>query len=488
MRAHLTSTTLTVALISGAALIAQQAPPPPTTQAVVLKGKAPVSNEVLKVKLPRPTEGDLSNGAHLMVLEDHRAPQVTLTISMPGGGGFFDPADMIGLASATASVMREGTTTKTSAQISEQLETMAASVGAGAGLTSVDASMSASSLTENFQATLALAADVLLHPTFAEDEVARYKQRTKTGLLQQRSSPNFLGAELFQRLVYGSHPASRISPTAESVDKMTREAMIQWHKAHFVPDHALIAVAGDISLAEAKRALETTLGEWKKTGAAAGSISEPPTMGEGRVSFISRPGSVQTTLMVGTQGISRTDPDYDALMVMNKVLGDGPTGRLFTHLREEKGYTYGASSAVGASRWRGDWLASLDVRTEVTEPAMKDLMAEIARMRDEMIPQKDFDNAKRAMIATFALRLESPAAVLGNFVTARTYQFPLDYWDKYPERVNAVTQAQALAVAKKYLDAKRLHIVAVGDPKVADVFKQFGTLEMYDASGKPIIR
>ena len=482
-----TPITLAIALVTGAALMAQQAPPP-TTQAVVLKGKAPVSNEVLKVKLPRPGEVDLANGAHLMVLEDHRAPQVSFTISMPGGGGYFDPADMIGLASATASLMREGTATKTSAQMSEQLETMAASVGAGAGLTSVDATLSGSSLTENFQQTLAMAADVLLHPTFPEDELGRYKQRIKPGLVQQRSSPNFLGAELYQRLVYGTHPASRISATAKSIDKITRDAMVQWHAAHFVPDHALISISGDITLADAKRAFEAALTTWKKSAGSTGAIGEPPTMGPGRVSFIARPGSVQTTLMVGTQAISRTDPDYDAFMVMNKVLGDGPTGRLFTHLREEKGYTYGASSALGASRWRGDWLASLDVRTDVTEPAIKDLMAEIARTRDETIPQKDFDNAKRAMIATFALRLESPAAVLSNFVTARTYQFPLDYWDKYPERINAVTQAQALAVAKKYLDPKRLNIIAVGDPKVADVFKQFGTLELYDANGKPVVK
>ena len=483
-----TSITLFVTLAAGIALVAQQAPPQATTQAVVLKGKAPVSNEVLKVKLPRPAEAQLANGAHLMVLEDHRAPQITFSIAMPGGGGYYDPADMIGRASATAALMREGTTTRTSAQISEQLETMAASVNAGAGLTSVDATLSGSSLTENFQATLALAADVLLHPTFAPDELARYKERMKPGLLQQRTSPNFLGTELYQRLVYGAHPASRISPTADSIDRLTHDALVEWHKTRYVPDHALIAVSGDITLADAKRAFETALASWQKSDATVPAVAEPAAMGAGHVSFIVRPGSVQTTLMVGTQAIARTDPDYDAFQVMNKVLGGGPTGRLFTHLREEKGYTYGAGSALNAARWRGDWLASMDVRAEVTAPAMTDLMAEIARMRDEAIPQKDFDNARRALIATFALGLESPAAVLSNYVTLYWYKLPADYWDKYPERINAVTQAQALAVAKKYLDPSRLQIVAVGDAKVADAFKAFGTVEMFDANGKPIVK
>ena len=486
MRRHAcVATVLTLAGLAPA-LAAQQ--PATTTQAVVLKGKTPVSNEVIKVKLPRPAEGELSNGAHLMVLEDHRAPQVTFSITMPGGGGFYDPADTIGLASAAASLMREGTTTRTSAQMSELLETMAATVNAGASLTGIDATLSGSSLTENFQATLAVAADVLLHPTFADDEIARYKQRTKTGLLQQRSSPNFLGAELFQRLVYGGHPASRVSPTAESIDRISRDALVQWHRTRYVPDRALVALSGDITLAEARRAFESAFVDWKRAGAAATSITEPPAMGPGRVSFIARAGSVQTTLIVGTQAISRTDPDYDAFQVMNKVLGGGPTGRLFTHLREEKGYTYGASSGLSAARWKGDWSAAMDVRTEVTGPAMTDLMAEIARMRDELIPQKDFDNAKRSLIAQFALALESPAAVLGNYLTIYWNKLPADYWDKYPERVNGVTLAQAQAVAKKYLDPARLQIVAVGDPKVADVFKAFGTVEMYDTNGKPVIR
>ncbi len=478
---------LTLALAAGVALAAQQ-PPQTTTQAVILKGKAPVSNELLKVKLPRPTEAQLSNGAHLMVLEDHRAPQITFSIAMPGGGGYYDAPDMIGLASATASLMREGTASKTSAQISEQLETMAATVNAGASLTGIDATVAGSSLTENFQATLALAADVLLHPTFAPEELARYKERMKPGLLQQRTSPNFLGSELYQRLVYGAHPASRISPTAESIDRLTRDAVVAWHKAHYVPDHALIAVSGDITLAAAKQAFEAALASWPKSSSAAASVAEPAAMGAGRVSFIARPGSVQTTLMVGTQAIARIDPDYDAFQVMNKVLGGGPTGRLFTHLREEKGYTYGAGSALNASRWKGDWLASMDVRTDVTAPAMTDLMAEIARMRDEEIPQKDFDNARRSLIAQFALGLESPAAVLGNYVTLYWYKLPANYWDTYPDRVNAVTRAQALAVAKKYLDLSRLQIVAVGDPKVADAFKAFGTVEMFDVNGKPIVK
>jgi zinc protease len=380
--------TASVCVVSGRAVLTgwQGQAPPPQSQGVVMKGRAPVSTELLKIKLPRPVEASLANGAHLMVLEDRRLPQITLQILIPGAGGYFDPADMPGLATFTAAMMREGTPTRTTVQIAEQLETMAASVGVGASLSGRDASVSASSLTENFEATFSLAADVLLNPTFPEEEFTRYKERTRASLIQQRTSPGFLANERFSSLVYGSHPASRQSPTTESLDKATRASLVDFHRTRYAPDHAVIAVAGDISLAEARKLIDAKLAGWKKLGAAAPTVADPPAIGPGKVSLISRPNSVQTTLFVGTQGISRTSPDYDVLSVMNQVIGGGPTGRLFTHLREEKGYTYGAYSNVSAPLWRGSWLASLDVRTDVTEPALRDLMAEIARMRDEAVP------------------------------------------------------------------------------------------------------
>ncbi|MEO6223256.1 MAG: pitrilysin family protein [Vicinamibacterales bacterium] len=460
---------------------------PQKTQAVVIKGRAPVSTELLKITLPRPAEADLSNGAHLMVLEDRRVPQVTLQILIPGAGGYYDPADVPGLASFTAAMMREGTPTRTTSQISEQLETMAASVGVGAGVSGRDATVSASSLTENFDATLSLLADILLHPTFPEEEFARYKERTRSSFIQQRTNPGFLATELFSRAVYGSHPAARITPTSGALDKATRTMLADFHRAKYVPDHAVIAVAGDISLADARKLVDAKLAGWKKSGAAAPTVVDAEPIGPAQVSLIARPNSVQTSLYVGTQAISRTSPDYDVVSVMNQVIGGGPTGRLFIHLREEKGYTYGAYSGVSANIWRGTWLASMDVRTDVTGPALRDLMAEIAQMRDEAVPEKEFLDKRRAMIASFALSLESAQAVLSNYITSWTYHLPADYWDKYPERIMAVTQAQVQAAAKKYLDAGRLQIIAVGDgTKIGELLKTFGPVETYDTNGKKI--
>ncbi len=352
---------------------------------MVLKGKAPVSNELLKVKLPRPQEADLANGLHLIVLEDRRLPQITFQIIIPGAGGYFDPADKIGLASYTAQLMREGTKTRTSPQISEALETMSATLNIGSGLSGPSATVSGSSLTEDFDKLMDLTADVLLNPAFAPAEWDRLKTRTKAGLVQNRTNPSFLAAETFNRAVFGAHPAGRVSPTAANLDAITPEALVEFHKTRYVPDHAAIAFAGDISLAEARKLVETKLAGGRRPASPKRPVTDPPAIGAPKVFLVARPGSVQTTLNVGTQSMIRTDPDYTALTVVNRVLG-GTMGRLFRHLREEKGYTYGIGSGFSATQYRGSWSASTSVRTDVTEPALTDLLAEIAELRDKPDP------------------------------------------------------------------------------------------------------
>lgn len=458
------------------------------TQGVVKKGKVPVSNQIVKITLPKPVEADLPNGLHLVVLEDHRLPQINFQILIPGAGGYYDPADHQGLAQFTAALMREGTTTRTSEQLSQQLEVMAATLTVGAGSSGLEATVNGSCLSDHIDGLLDITADVLLHPSFVDEELTRYKLRTRTGLIQQRSNPAFLAQEMFQRVVYGTHPASRISPTAAALDNTTRDGLAEFHRARYVPDRAAMAISGDISMAEARRLVEANLGAWKKAGAAAGTVSEPAPISGSRIYFIARPNSVQTNLIVGGQGLERTSPDYDKVQVMNRILGGGPTGRLFIHLREEKGYTYGIGSGFSAPIYRGDWSASTSVRTEVTDPALRDLLAEIAQMRDVPVSDEELADAKRAMIASFALSLESPATLLNYHVTRWRFKLSADYWDRYAERVNAVTKADVQAMAKRYLATAGQQIVAVGDPtKVAEVLKKLGEVETYDADGKRVI-
>jgi zinc protease len=172
---------------------------------------------------------------------------------------------------------------------------------------------------------------------------------------------------------------------------------------------------------------------------------------------------------------------------MNQIIGGGPTGRLFIILREEKGYTYGAYSNVSAGLYRGTWTAATNVRTEVSDPALRALMAEIARMRDERVAPEDFEAAKRNMVASFALGLESPTQVLSYHVTRWRYKLPVNYWDTQPQRIMAVTAEQVQAAAKQYLDPSKLQVVAVGDgSRVADVMAKYGVVVKYDTEGKII--
>jgi predicted Zn-dependent peptidase len=455
------------------------------SKGVVIKGRAPVSNDILKVKLPRPQEADLANGIHLMIIEDHRAPQISMQMLIQGAGGYYDPADMPGLAGFTSSMMIEGTATRTTLQIAQQQETMASTVSVSAGGAGEFATLMVSSLADNFDKTLDLAADVLLNPSFPEAELARLKTRQKAQLVQVRSMPQFLAMERYNRVIYGEHPSSRVLPTADAIDKATRDALAAFHKAHYVPDGAIVAIVGDITMADARKKLEARFGGWKKAGGTVPPVKDPAPIGPGKVYLIDRPNSVQTSLIVGTQAINRTSPDYDVVQLLSSIIGGGPTGRLFLNLREEKGWTYGAYSSLSAPRFVGDWSAQTEIKGDVTDKAVGEILNEVKRARTEPIPEKEFLDKKRSLVASFALALETPGSILNNYITARRYNLPADYWDKYPERMMAVTKAQVQAAAVKYLDPARLHIVAVGDgKKIGDGLKQFGAVETYDADGK----
>jgi zinc protease len=465
-----------------------QAPQPETPpKGIVPKGRAPVSDEVLELTLPKPAETNLANGAHLMVLEDRRAPQVSVQIYIPGAGGYFDPAGMVGLATMTATQMREGAGQWTTSALNEELERLAAAVSVSAGASGTEAVLTVSALTEHLDRVMDIAAAVLLNPTFPDEEFARYKQRTRATLMQQRSFPRFLLNETANRVMYGEHPASRVAISLEALDKATREDLAAFHKARYVPDHAAIAVAGDISMADARTLIETKLAGWTRANSAVPETMDPEAPAAAAVHFVARPDAVQTNLAVMAPGIARTDKAYDVLSVMNKVIGGGPTGRLFIHLREEKGYTYGAYSNLDAGLYRGDWTAQTDVRTDVTAPALADLLAEIARMRDEPVPADDFEAAKRSMIAAFALSLESPQSIMNYHITSWRYKLPADYWDRQPQRIMAVTAAQVQAAAQAYLDPAKLQIVAVGDAaKIAEILAKHGTVVTYDTEGKVV--
>src|SRR5882724_135969 len=252
------------------------------------KNKAPVSSDVLHVKLPKAVESKLANGLTILVMEDHRLPTVTVRMVLQGAGALNDPPDMPGLANLTAAMLKEGTTTRSSKQIAEDIERLGASIGASAPYGSNGANITASGLSDNTGQWLNLAADILLNPTFPASELNKLKQRIKVQLQQQRSSPFFLIQERFNRAIYGDHPAAITSPTLESLDKITSEMLVKFHREHYLPQNAILGIAGDIKAADLAQML-TGMPPWQATDR---KISEPPSthaVGERHIYVVDRP-------------------------------------------------------------------------------------------------------------------------------------------------------------------------------------------------------
>jgi predicted Zn-dependent peptidase len=448
------------------------------------KNRAPVSHDILRVKIPRPIEAKLKNGLTVLLIEDHRAPYINMQLYVSGAGALFDPADLPGLASTTAHMLREGTKTKTSLQIAEAVDRLGAAIDAGASFGSPDLVLNASGLSDNFDDWFSLATDILLSPSFPADELEKLKQRQRIQIRQQRTAANFLLNERFSRAVYGQHPAAIVSATAESIDKLSRDALLMWHRERVVPQNAILGVAGDIHPKDFIAKLEKRLAAWKMRDVKPVWPHGPVASSARKLFLVNRPDSVQTSVALGNIAIDRRSADYFPMMVMNDVIGGGASSRLFLNLREEKGYTYGVYSDFTALRYPGPWRAAGNMRTEVTEGALNEFFNEIRRIRDEKVPAAELEASKHSIAASFALSLEQPTRVLSFAITGKLYGLPADYWDTYPARIMAITAEDVQRVARKYLNPDALQVVVVGDAsKIKPVLEKYGAVEVYDANG-----
>ncbi len=474
-----------IALLSTACLCAQEAAAPETFRGMVRLNRAPVSNEVLKVKLPRPVERTLSNGIKLLVMESDRTPSISLTIQIPASP-LRDPAGMPGVAEATASMMMMGTTTRTARQLAESLAEIGAqmSIGSGGGGGGrgggggAGGTIALNSLAEYFDQSLAILTDVMLHPSFPADEFEKWKTRQRGAIEQARTQPAALSSEVLMKVLYPNDARHFTRVTAESLDKITRDRLIAFYKKYYVPSGDWAGIVGEITPRGAADKLEKALSAWKGGPIAPLTLPIDAPIAQKKVYLISRPGSVQTEITLANRAIDRNNPDYIACMVMNQVLGNGPAARLFRIIREEKGYTYGVSSGFAATKYTAHFSSSMSVRTEVTEAALADLLKEFHEIRDVPVPKEELEGAKRAMAASFALGLESPANVLARWMQQREFGLPEDYWDTYTEKIAAVTAADVARVARKYVPYDNVQIVAVGDgAKIRELLKKFGPVE-----------
>ena len=454
-----------------------QAPAGASTKGVQLKGKAPVNPQTLRVQLPKPQEAVLSNGMRVSLLEDHKLPTISMQVWF-NGGGLADPPQKRGLAMVTSSLLREGTKQRSSREIAEQLATQGATLFASAGPSSGESSVMVTGLSDNIDQTLELASDVIRNPSFPSTELHKYRARFLSQLKIQRANPGFQAQEQFMRAVYGEHPGGLLVPTEAVINSLTSADLAAFHAERYRPNNAFLIAYGDITLKDLMAKLERSFGDWQKAEVSRVALPPPKGPEKSRVLVVDRPGSVQTSLWMGALGIERNNEDYFAVLVMNHILGGGPASRLFMNLREDKGYTYGVFSSFTGTTFPGVVVASTDVRTAVTEGALHELSLELKRIASEPVSEQELTNARRALIGRFALSLDAPQALMSNLATQKIYGLPADYWDNYPQRVEAITPAEIQRVARKYYDSGRMQIVAVGDAKELNkVLEKYGKVE-----------
>jgi zinc protease len=420
------------------------------------------------------------------VLESHKLPTVSVVLWIKSGA-LSDPADMPGLASFTADTLRDGTTKRSSTQIASELDDLGANFNSGASFGSDVTNILASGLSSSADQLMELTSDIVLNPTFPADELDRFRRQEKTRLIQARSNPAFLARERFAQAVYGSFPAAVQSATSDSVQKVTPEGLKGFHDKYYTPGNAILAIFGDVTMEQATALAKKYFGAWKGAPLPATKPAEVPAPAAAKVYLVDRPGSAQSNILAGGLSLRRSDPDFIALSVMNRVLGGGSAARLFSNLREDKGYTYGAYSRVSGDVYPGTLVANTEVRNAVTDGSLHELMYELKRLRDEKVPAAELEDCKRSIVSRFALSLQNPVEIIGSWLTVKYYGLPADYWDHYSDQVAKVDVDTVQRMAKKYIDLDHLQIVVVGDAKeVRSAVNKYGTVQVFDTDGKPV--
>jgi zinc protease len=435
------------------------------------------------LNLPAAEEATLANGLRVLLVESHRLPLVSFRLAFPTGDAH-DPADRPGLTDLMTGMLNEGTQSRTSRQLADEVARIGATLTAGA---SADyTTVAATTLAGFVDQLLELMADITLRPSFPEEELELTKQNTLQNLIAQRGQPSFLANERVSKAVFGAHPYSVVAPTPESVEAATRDELISFHRAAFIPNNAVLVAGGDFKSQEMLGRLEELFGAWQPGEPVRRDAPAPPELTGRTLHLVDRPGSAQSNIVVANRGIVRTDPDYFPALVMHTILGGNASSRLFMNLREEKGYTYGAYTNLDARREAGSFRATAEVRTPVTGDSLKEFFHEFARIREDLVAEQELTDAKSYLSGVFPIRLETLDGFIDQLVQIKMHGLPDDYLQTYREGVQAVTREGVRGAAQKLVTPERAAVVIVGDASAvraqAESFAE--GVELYDSSGR----
>ena len=434
---------------------------------------------------PSPFSTTLANGLRIVIFEDRRLPLVSYRLAFFSGDAN-EPSDFQGISTATASMLSEGTRNFSSRELAEKIERLGANISASS---SDDFTMvAASSLSLYNSELLDLVSEIVLLPSFPDSELDLYKRNTIEHLKFQRSQPGFLAGEQTARILYGEHPYAKTSPSPEDVEKLTRDALVDFHSRTYLPNNAVMIVVGDVDLEDAVADIDERFNRWQPGEITETKFAKFPVATETTLTIVDRPGSAQSNIVLANIAIDRKNPDYFPFLVMNQVLGAGASSRVFMNLREEKGYTYGAYTRFDAKRLGGDFEATAEVRTTVTGDSLKEFFYELNRIRDESVSEEELNDAKNFLIGVFPIRAETQEGLTNLIVSQYLHGLPEDYLQTYRDNVRAVTAADVKRVAEKYVQPEKISIVIVGD--AAEILSQaesYSTgVEVFDTNGNRI--
>jgi zinc protease len=452
----------------------------------ITKAQRPSAGSRREYHFPRFVRRRLDNGLELIVAPVTKLPLATVAVVVDAGA-VCDPRGEEGAARLTAKLMLEGTDTSDGAELTERFERLGASIDAEADWD--EAALTMTVMSDRLPAAFALLGEVLRTPAFPQREVDRLKAERLAELLQLRAEPRGLADELFTRFLYT--PASRFARPdggdEASVAGIERTNVRSFYESRFVPAATTVIVAGDVTVERAETLAREALGSWSGRPPIDIAADASPARSDRAVHIVAKADAPQSELRVGHVGIPRNHPDFFAVNVMNAILGGLFNSRINLNLREAHGYTYGAFSVFDWRRQAGPFLVQTAVKSDVTDAAAREVIAEIDRIRADRVGDDELSLATSYLDGVFPIRFETTAAIAAALSVLVVHGLPDDYYERYRERVRGVTRDQILEAARRHLHPESLQLVAVGDPAVIHdrlAAMEFGPVSLYDATGK----
>ena len=417
-------------------------------------------------------EHRLDNGLTVWVLPRQGGlPKVNYVLAVRGGLAS-DPEGLPGMSNLLAGLLQEGTATRSSVQIAEELQRLGASMGASAS--SDGLLVMASGLSSSAQPLADLFADVVRNPAFPANEVQLAKTNALQSLKAMEAQPGYQANRAMGRVLFGDHPYGNTLPTEAGITATDVAGLQAAHTARFRPDQALLVIAGPVDGDQALALARSAFGDWRGEGEPLAAVPSPVYPQQPQFVLVPRAGSVQSAVRIGRPAFDADDDRAIPAALANTILGGGFDSRLMRNLREDKGYTYGAGSSFGLRAQGGAFQAQADVRNEVTGAAIGEFLKEFEAMRTSAVQADELQRAKRYTAGTYLFQNQLQGAVASALASNWVLGRPADYLSSYVDRTSRVTAAQVQAVAREFFDPARQSIVVVGDAGVADQLTPYG--------------